>query len=621
MFQSAARRFLDAKLKAHRENTSVRVIFAGDYKWYTANMHCNHTGHGCFFLDDTNVSLVDPRCNDTDAVEPPVNFESSAFWWSICQAYLFQAKKSLLEAAERHRQMFDFHGFPDIALHIRQGDKPISMMLTEEQTNIISVDTYLKLAEKWILNDSLRNRLPGAKVVVYVASDQESVYRTVDSWAQRNANLVHLVMAKSKLAIKDNAPKAAEAALAGDSLSPEDKFLESQQFILDLYFMMHAQRFAGLCMSQPARMVMNIGLARGGPYAMIEAVAMDEWNIEKIDNMKYGVMEGWSRLSNVLNLSAASQKIMDNKFQPLSPSVQEKSVPGAKVGVKFQWGSLSNGSHTCLPAIDESFSDVAGATFRSGSGLSELECNWFNDIAEAGLRAAKAVSSCVPNDTVFATLVNSHFWDMLIFNLQNVEERSCFMHRLLILTMDESTQLSCDKAHYKHCIPYVRNMDASDFEQTGSSDYNPITWLKSKMALALIHSNLTVFTFDSDVLLFQVPDVDAIISTNSDADIFYQLEIVDYPALYSNTSTGENDPNIEHDGFNSGQVLWRPSEMLKLAIPNAFRLGGQPENIGALDQGNIRRAIADANGWGKTQPLSFQITKEETVWGNTVQIG
>jgi len=343
---------------------------------------------------------------------------------------------------------------------------------------------------------------------------------------------------------------------------------------------------------------------------MVEAVAMDEWNIEKVDNMKYGVMEGWSRLSNVLNgsngRSADSQNFGD-KFQPLSsgPSAQEKSDSGAKVDVNFQWGSLSNGSHTCLPAIDSSFSDVAGATFKSGSGVSERECDWFNDIAEVGLQAAKEVSSCVPNDTVFATLVNSHFWDMLIFNLQNVEEESCFMHRLLILTMDESTQLSCDKKHYKHCIPYVRTMGASDFEQTGSSDYNPITWLKSKMALALIHSNLTVFTFDSDVLLFQVPDVDAIISTNIDADIFYQLEKVDYPALYSNASTGENDPNIEHEGFNSGQVLWRPSEMLKLAIPSAFRLGGQPENIEALDQGNIRRAIADANGWGKTQPLSY----------------
>ena len=109
-----------------------------------------------------------------------------------------------------------------------------------------------------------------------------------------------------------------------------------------------------------------------------------------------------------------------------------KSEPVSSGGAKFggfrkifEWGSPSSGGHTCLPAVDEAFSDVAGAAFESGSGVSERECEWFNVVADAGLRAAKDESSCVPNDAVFATLVNAHFWDMLVFNLQNVVGGGC----------------------------------------------------------------------------------------------------------------------------------------------------------------------------------------------------
>ena len=576
MFQSVAKDFFRAKLNAHQRHASVRVVFTGDYKWYTDNLRCNRTGHGCFFLSN-------PECGAVRVEEPPTPFERNVFWWNVCPAYLFRPNKRLLAAAESSRRTFRFEGFPDIAMHIRLGDKPASMMLTEQMSAQITPEMYLKLAEKWIYDGSVRSRFTGAKVVVYVTSDEEDAYQRVESWAQRNNNTVHLIMPKSKLFNKVGvaSSSAPEAADAGGSLSQEDRFLESQEFVLDLYFMTRAKYFAGLCMSQAARMVVNIGLARGGDHGMREAVAMDEWNIEKVDDMKYGALEGWSTLSDVMNVSASASARL------------------------FKWVSLSDGRHACLPAIDESFSDVAGATFKSGSGVSERECEWFNTIKDAGIRASKEISRCVPDGTVFATLVNSHFWDILTFDLQNVETEPCFMNRLLILTMDESARLQCVTKQYKHCIPYVTSMDPSDFEQTGSSDYNPITWLKSKMALALIHSNLTVFTFDSDVLLFRVPDVDAIISTNRDADKFYQLEKVDYPALYSNTSTGENDPNVEHDGFNSGQVLWRPSEMLKLAIPKSFRLGGGLGGVESLDQGNIRKAIADADGWGATQPLSY----------------
>ena len=68
--------------------------------------------------------------------------------------------------------------------------------------------------------------------------------------------------------------------------------------MVDLQFMMNAKYFAGLCMSQPARIVVNVGFAKGN---LIQAVALDEQNIELIDRWKLGAEEGWSRVSDILH--------------------------------------------------------------------------------------------------------------------------------------------------------------------------------------------------------------------------------------------------------------------------------------------------------------------------------
>ena len=74
-----------------------------------------------------------------------------------------------------------------------------------------------------------------------------------------------------------------------------EKYVEAITFITDLHFMMHAKYFTGLIMSQIARMVVDIGSAKG---TMIQAIALDEEKMDRVDDIRFkGADEGRTVLS------------------------------------------------------------------------------------------------------------------------------------------------------------------------------------------------------------------------------------------------------------------------------------------------------------------------------------
>lgn len=220
--------------------------------------------------------------------------ENNVFWWGVFQAYMFRPNARLMRAAHDLRRQFNFVGFPDIALHIRAGDKSIDK--GSRQNKAISPKKFLKLAELW---SEAIFRSEGRRVLIYIATDSKEVQKLVRAWAFLHSNTKQIVMQVSNIAEKKGSRRKTniEAAKAGWSISNSDKFEEALMFVLDLHFMMHAKYFAGLCMSQPARLAVNIGFMKG---SMFQAVALDEQNIAYSDKWKYGRSEGWSRPSDIL---------------------------------------------------------------------------------------------------------------------------------------------------------------------------------------------------------------------------------------------------------------------------------------------------------------------------------
>ena len=268
----------------------------------------------------------------------------------------------------------------------------------------------------------------------------------------------------------------------------------------------------------------------------------------------------------------------------------------------FVWNEAPDGIRSCLPALGTEFSDVMGES-QTGSFVTSDDCRWFNNLTKAAFNVAGNLSTCVPEGSLHLTYANDYAWEQLVFNLQNVNNISCFMQRLLVVTLDSTTHTNClNNKQIRHCLAYVREFRPSAFMH---NDYNAITWLKSKMALALIHVGITVFIFDADVLWFQVPNITAMLQSNTNADVFYQLDIVNMPALYrAISSMGANRIDEDHyegihaSGVNTGQVLWTPSTMLMRTIPLAFRSGVDSTK---LEQKHLEEAFDSS----RTMPLSF----------------
>lgn len=293
MFQFAARQFLDSHIKGLQEDKPIRTIFKGDFKWYTKNAGCHKKAYQCFFEAEGRVRTNTRYCiNKCSPSATQVSFD--VFWWGVFQAYMFRPNKNLLGAANKLRFQHKFEGYPDIALHIRYGDKMND--LKSRQDVEISPQTYLRLAEHW---SRLLFELTGEKAVVFVATDSQHVEKQVANWAVSNIRIAQVVTQSGTFAQKGKKynQQKSEAAKLGMKLSGRAKFREAERFLLDLHFMMHAKFFGGLCMSQPARIVVNIGYVKG---TLMQAVALDEQNIELTDRWKLGSTEGWSRVSDVL---------------------------------------------------------------------------------------------------------------------------------------------------------------------------------------------------------------------------------------------------------------------------------------------------------------------------------
>jgi len=279
-----------------------------------------------------------------------------------------------------------------------------------------------------------------------------------------------------------------------------------------------------------------------------------------------------------------------------------RSSPNEEGEIVFK--SLENGKKICSPLIDEEFSDlvVEEGNDESGALTSKAECEWFNQLTKVGLEASKMPSTCVPDDHIFATLTNDHDWDMSMFGLQHIKDEKCFTDRLVILCLDDVTFSKCEAAGFKHCVKYIKSMASSDFMH---DDYRQIVWLKPKMALAFLNAKLTVFTLDSDILFFQVPDLAKIKELHPEAELHYQWEYVDYEALYEMENPNEDfEESVRHEGYNSGQVLWMPTANVIKGTLRALLRGKEGGSGDKLEQAHTQDGMSDAGV--NTAGLSFR---------------
>jgi len=261
-------------------------------------------------------------------------------------------------------------------------------------------------------------------------------------------------------------------------------------------------------------------------------------------------------------------------------------------GGDIAFKTLENGNHVCLPLIDEDFSDLLSEEEMNESGtvITRSECEWFAKYIRTSIEASKLTSKCIPDNHVFATKVNEHVWEIFTYAIQNIKSEKCFIDRLIVLCLDDTSALQCKEDGFTHCIRYLYTLGASNFQQ---NDFWPITWLQTKMALALQSAKLTAFIHDSDVLFLQVPDLKKIVELDPSSEMFHQWENFNYTALFENPSyKEESEPvDVPHSGINSGQLLFLPTEKVRQGLLLSLRRGKEwGTNKNRLDQDLITEA-------------------------------
>ena len=110
--------------------------------------------------------------------------QGNAFWWRITSAYLFSPKLNILAAAEAVREQFHFTDFPDVALHIRRGDKLQDD--ASRQSVLITLEMYYEVAEKLVIEAAASK---SSQILVYIASDDKEAMTTARDWEARRGGM------------------------------------------------------------------------------------------------------------------------------------------------------------------------------------------------------------------------------------------------------------------------------------------------------------------------------------------------------------------------------------------------------------------------------------------------
>lgn len=270
----------------------------------------------------------------------------------------------------------------------------------------------------------------------------------------------------------------------------------------------------------------------------------------------------------------------------------------------------AGGNFSCPPVLSAEYQNAItdSETDREiEHKITPRECAWFGTAEPYVKSRARAPSNCVPENTLFVSIADAGNYELAKLSTANVQSKDCFMDRYIIVTLDAETQTKCQEEALFNCLVYL---DGRAFEHVkGIRRYNVLTWLKQKVSLGLLSYGVDFFFFDTDVILFKVPDLAQLHQTNPEADLFYQQDYYGYGAslhgrhpyiLSKEQIQWQVDAKHTAIDFNSGQLYWRASPAtLKL---QQIALNSGP---GAMEQAVLADAANRLSETGeiKTVPL------------------
>ena len=283
----------------------------------------------------------------------------------------------------------------------------------------------------------------------------------------------------------------------------------------------------------------------------------------------------------------------------------------------FRWTGRG-GELACAPAMTSAYpnaiSDVT-TDFNDGREhkITPRDCEFYRKLHPFAQARASSPSSCAPAKTLFVSIADSDNYEIAKLSTKRVQDQKCFMDRYVLVTTDAEATRKCEEEKLFHCLQYGDGHAFDGLVHHGGhaedKKYSVMTWLKQKVTLGLLASGgIDFFFFDTDVILFKVPDLALLIKQHPDANLFYQQGWVGYNAFYHgrypymHDHTAAKKNHQDAVDFCSGQVFWRSSPTTLKIQQIALNNGPHP-----MEQECVAHAINKLSKTGEAHavPLPF----------------
>ena len=284
-------------------------------------------------------------------------------------------------------------------------------------------------------------------------------------------------------------------------------------------------------------------------------------------------------------------------------------------GSLYQW-TASGGGFSCLPAMSTDYpnaiSDVT-TDFNDGREhkITPRDCAFYQKLHPFAHERASSPSSCAPANTLFASIADSDNYEIAKLSTKRVQDQKCFMDRYILITTDAEATRKCKEEKLFHCLQYADGHAFDGLVHHGGhaedKKYSVMTWFKQKVTLGLLAAGgIDFFFFDTDVILFKVPELALLVKQHPDANLFYQQGWVGYNAFYHgrypfmhNHSAGEQH-HYDAQDFCSGQVFWRSSPTTLKIQRMALNKGPHP-----MEQECVAHAINELSSKGEAHAVAL----------------
>ena len=293
----------------------------------------------------------------------------------------------------------------------------------------------------------------------------------------------------------------------------------------------------------------------------------------------------------------------------------KKEVEVSTLGGDYYDFESNGGIFSCLPAMSGEYPNAITDSENADGiehKISPRDCAWYKLLQPFAQQRANVPSTCAPANTLFVSIADSDNYEIAKLSTKRVQNEQCFMDRHIIVTTDAEATRKCEEENLFHCLQYADGHAFDGYQHTGGhaedKKYSMLTWFKQKVTLGLLAADVDFFLFDTDVILFKVPDLALLAARFPQANLFYQQDWVGYqawyhgryPYLYDNSGAIERHEDAWN--FNSGQIYWRASPTTLKIQQIALSLGPHP-----MEQECVMLAINQLSTQGEAHAatLSF----------------